>query len=214
MLNRDSEWSRFKEEANARLLRDKEIGYLDPDIWDLLEAFMKRDKAFTYSSCSGRITVIDSFYPWSRKDSSVIYKNHLGLPGDELPRIVERKHVRRLWLIVQGPILHVYTRDYEEAWTILKTAREVGFKHSGVLVENRKGILLELRTGIRMVHLLKDRVSPRLEELEEVTKVANEILAKGKEKKNQLRDAILSIGNDPVKLGKDPEGESQLHNGV
>ena len=213
MVN-DSEWIRFKEEARARLLRDREIGYLDPDIWDLLEAFMGREKTFTYSSCSGRITVIDSFYPWSRKDSSVIYKNHLMLPSDELLRIIERKHMRRLWLIVQGPILHAYTKDYEEACTILKTAREVGFKHSGILVENRKGVLVELRTGIRMVHLLKDRVSPTLEEMEEIVKVANEILAKGKEKKDQLREAILSIGNNSVKLGENPEGESQLHNSV
>ncbi|MEM1814392.1 MAG: hypothetical protein QXE04_03825 [Thermoplasmatales archaeon] len=212
MVKRSSEWRKYKEEAIARLLRDKEIGYLDPDIWDLLSVFMNREKAFTYSSCSGRITIVDSVYPWSRKDSTLIYKNHFNLSTEELSRIVSRGGVRRLWLIVQGPILHVYTMDYEEAWIIIRVAREAGFKHSGILAENVKGILVELRTGIRMAHLLSASASS--DDLERIATVANEVLKRGKEKKNLLRDVISSIRDDPVELRKDPEGQTELHNSV
>ncbi len=100
---KEQEWKKFKEEAIQRLLRDKDIGYLDPDIWDLLDAFMKRDKAFTYSSCSGRITIIDAIYPWARKDSSVIYKNHLVLSEDELEGVLEKGQIRRLCLSFKVP---------------------------------------------------------------------------------------------------------------
>ncbi|QKQ99612.1 hypothetical protein GWK48_03685 [Metallosphaera tengchongensis] len=205
-------WRDYKEEAYRRLLRDRDIGYLDPDISDLLMAFFRRDKSYTYSSCSGRITVIDSFYPWSRRDSSVVYKNHLGISKGELERIIEKGKVRRLWLVVQGPILHVYTQDYEEAWTVLEIARSVGFKHSGILTENNKGILVELRTGIKVAHAIDYTSHEGLEYLENL---ANEVLSKAKEKKNQLRDAILlSVGDDSVKLGENPEGETHVHDSV
>ena len=38
---------------------------------------------------------------------------------------------------------------------MLKMAREAGMKHSGILSMSRKGIIVELRTGVRLAILLK-----------------------------------------------------------
>ncbi|BBG24043.1 tRNA(Phe) 7-((3-amino-3-carboxypropyl)-4-demethylwyosine(37)-N(4))-methyltransferase [Sulfuracidifex tepidarius] len=207
------EWSSLRQKAWERIFRDKEIGYLDPDIFPLLEAFRKRENAFTQSSCSGRITIIDSVFPWSRKHSSVIYKNHLGTTVDEFKEILAQNQAWRLWLVVQGPIVHVYTRDENEAWEILRIARSVGYKHSAILTENYKGTLVELRTGIKMVHLLRENQSDVIndEDLERIVRVSLDVLKEGKRKMDELRQAILSDGDDSVKLRKDSEGKPEVH---
>lgn len=38
------EWEQLRENAWERIFRDKEIGYLDPDIFPLLEAFRNARK--------------------------------------------------------------------------------------------------------------------------------------------------------------------------
>lgn len=206
-------WEEWKKKAYERLLKDKEIGYLDPDIYDVLAAFFRREKSYTYSSCSGRITVIDGILPWDRKDSTIIFKSHLEIKENDIFEVLQKGQVRRLWLISQGPILHVYTKDWDEAWEIIRIAREAGFKHSGILTTNKKGILVELRTGVKFVHLLRESSNQRVseEDVKILTNISNEVLLKGKEKLRALQKAIeSSIGNDPMQLRKDSEGKVHL----
>ena len=204
------DWYAYKQKAWERILRDKEIGYLDPDIFDVLETFFKRKDTYTQSSCSGRITIVDAELPWERKNSSVIYKNHLGITVEDLITTISKGKVWNLWLIVQGPIFHAYTRTQEEAWEILKIARSVGFKHSGILTVNEKGILVELRTGVKMVHLLKQNYTE--EEIVDLVNVANKVLRKGKEKMQKLKIALEnSLNSDnSVELRENSERKSQI----
>ncbi len=198
------EFELYKRLAWERILRDKEIGYLDPDIFDVLEVINGRPKAFTMSSCSGRVTIVDAEFPWDRKESSVVFKNHLRVTVEDLRDNLLRRPRKRYWLIVQGPIFHVYTMDLKEAWTVLSVARAVGFKHSGLMVANRKGYLVELRTGVRMDHLLTEG-----QNLEELAEQAMRVLMKGKERKERLKLAFLSLKPDePVELGENPVGKA------
>ncbi|MBB5252339.1 tRNA(Phe) 7-((3-amino-3-carboxypropyl)-4-demethylwyosine(37)-N(4))-methyltransferase [Sulfurisphaera ohwakuensis] len=203
-------WFTYKQRAWERVIRDKEIGYLDPDIFDTLEVFFKRRDTFTQSSCSGRITIIDAEMPWERKNSSVVFKNHLGITVTDLLETINKGKVWNLWLVVQGPIFHVYTRTNEEAWDILKLARSVGFKHSGVLTVNEKGVLVELRTGVKMVHLLKDNYDEK--EANELVVIANKVLQKGKEKLRKLKEVVENSlnSNNSMELRKNSEGNSEF----
>ena len=196
----------YKRLAWERIIRDREIGYLDPDIFDLLQAFFSRPKTFTISSCSGRVTIVDSEFPWERKGSTVVFKNHLRVTAEDLRDNLAKRPYKKYWLIVQGPIVHAYTKDVEEAWELLAIARKAGFKHSGIMTRNEKGYLVELRTGVRMVHLLDES-----QDLERVAEEAMRVLMKGKEKKEKLKQAILeSLDVDnPVELGQNPVGEPE-----
>ncbi|AWR97564.1 hypothetical protein DFR86_08370 [Acidianus sulfidivorans JP7] len=209
-------WEEWKQRAYERMLRDQEIGYLDPDIFDVLMAFFNREKSFTYSSCSGRITIIDSSLPWIRNNSTIIFKNHLGIKESDIIDILQKSQVNRLWLISQGPILHVYTKDFDEAWKIIRIARQAGFKHSGILTVNEKGILVELRTGVKFVHLLRESVTQNIsdEEIKILTKIANEVLMKGKEKLNLLKDLVSSDGNNSMQLRENSKGKIKVNNEV
>ncbi len=204
-------WEDLRLKALQRIYHDKEIGYLDPDIFDLLMSFFKREKTYTYSSCSGRITVIDGVYPWSRKGSTIVFKDHLKMEEKELANTLLKGQLYRLWLVAQGPIIHAYTKDEEEAWEVIRIARSVGFKHSGILTKNSKGVLVELKTGIKFVHLIREdeRQEVPWEEVVRLTKIANEVLQRGKEKMRELQRAVeSSVSQDPVKLGKDPKGKT------
>mgnify|MGYP001772583925 CR=1 FL=1 len=205
-----TDWYAYKQKAWDRIIRDKEIGYLDPDIFDVLEVFFKRKDAFTQSSCSGRITIVDAELPWERRNSSVIYKNHLGMSVDDFTETISKGKAWNLWLVVQGPIFHVYNRTQEEAWEILKIARSVGFKHSGILTTNEKGVLVELRTGVKMVHLLKQKYTE--EEIDNLVDIANKVLLKGKDKLRKMKNAMESSldANNSMKLGEDSERKSEV----
>ena len=205
-------WEELRNRTLNRIFHDKEIGYLDPDILDFLLAFYKyRNDVYTQSSCSGRITIVDAEMAWDRKNSTIVFKNHLGITLQDMLDTLSKRQVHRLWLIVQGPILHLYAKDMNAAWDILKIAREAGFKHSGILANNNKGILVELRTGIRMVHLLRDSNNENVkeEELDSLVKIANEVLKRGKQKMNLLKD-LLSNSNNSMKLRKNSELQTPI----
>ncbi|BEP17124.1 hypothetical protein PYJP_04760 [Pyrofollis japonicus] len=185
------DWNQEKLEAWQRLWEDLEIGYLDTDILDVLVEFFLRPKAFTKSSCSGRITVIDADYPWSKEETATIFKKHEPVKSVEIERLLKVPRSTRLWLSVQGPIYHVYVRDFEEAKVILEAAREAGFKHSGIMVLGYP-MLVELRTGVRADILLADKqeVLIKEERIEDIVSIANDVLAQAKERNRRLLRAL------------------------
>ncbi|MEM4485728.1 MAG: hypothetical protein QW116_00620 [Zestosphaera sp.] len=186
-------WRERKGRMLSRLREDLEIGYLDKDIVDVLLKLFEFDGLYTISSCSGRVTLIDGDLPWRRKGSTIIFKKHQPLALEELLSYLEGPVSRRLWLVVTGPIIHASAVSLGWAGELLRIARESGMKHSGVLSISRgKGIIVELRTGVRLTSLLKirDQTLIGAEKVEEVVRVANEALLEGKEKLERLRKAL------------------------
>ncbi len=192
-VNREA-WLKRREEFWRRLIEDEEIGYLDPDIKELLIEFFRDSKAYTLSSCSGRITLVDAPMPWVREPSSVVFKKHSRISLDEVLPVINGPVAWRLWLIVTGPIIHVSTIDIDEAINILGIARRAGFKHSGILAIGGKGVIVELMTGVRMTTLIRDGevyVIPNDEEaLRRLISVANEALMEGKSRLNRLLNEL------------------------
>ncbi|MEM0296338.1 MAG: hypothetical protein QXS42_04440 [Zestosphaera sp.] len=186
-------WRERKGRMLSRLREDLEIGYLDKDIVDVLLKLFEFDGLYTISSCSGRVTLIDGDLPWRRKGSTIIFKKHQPLTLEELLSYLEGPVSRRLWLVVTGPIIHASAVSLGWAGELLRIARESGMKHSGVLSISRgKGVIVELRTGVRLTSLLKirDQTLIGAEKVEEVVRVANEALLEGKEKLERLRKAL------------------------
>jgi len=185
-------WLKRKEELRERLLSDLHIGYLDRDILDILLMFFKREEAFTISSCSGRIVVVDAPLPWVRRESTVIFKKHEPVKVGELEDVLRQDAVHVLWLVVTGPIIHVSTASLREAVRVLRIAREAGMKHSGILSLSKKGIVVELKTGVRIAVPLKQKNNLLVssDKLSELVDIANKALLEGKKKLEKLREAL------------------------
>ena len=190
-------WEERKEELRKRMFEDLDIGYLDRDIMDVLLKFFERRDSFTISSCSGRITIVDAPMPWVREPSSVVFKKHSPVTPEEVMQYVRQKTVWRLWAVVTGPIIHVSTATLDEALEVLRVGREAGMKHSGILSISQKGIIVELKTGVKLSILLKDGDESLVgqEEIRKIVSVINEALLEGKERLNRLRKVL---GLEPI----------------
>ncbi len=184
---RVEEWVRQKECAWARLWEDLEIGYLDTDIIEVLLEIFARPKSFPKSSCSGRIAVLDTEYPWAKRETMIVYKKHRPVKLEELIEVLKRPFSRRLWISLQGPIYHVYVADLEEAGKVLSIAQRAGFKHSGIMVM-KDYPMLELRTGVRLDVLVADRDKLLVSEneLTIITSIVNQGLEDAKNRNNRL----------------------------
>ncbi len=184
-------WLREREARFRRMLEDLDAGYLDPDIYHVLLALFRRRESFPVSSCSGRVTIVDAPMPWHRRGSAVLFKKHSPVEEREVLSIIQGPPpLGRLWLVVTGPILHVSALTLREALSVLKIAREAGMKHSGVLSISRRGIYLELRTGVRLATLLRAG-GFAIGEVREVVRAANEALLEGKGRLARLYELLL-----------------------
>lgn len=179
----------------SRIWEDLEIGYLDRDLLPLLIELNLRPYTYTLSSCSGRIILVDSVKPWARKGTNVIFKKHAPITHEELVRVTREPCAEALWLIVSGPIIHASTASLKEAVELLRVARRAGFKHSGVLSMHKvKGIIVEMLTGIKAIHIIKkgeEFITP-VSELSKVVAVANELLEDAKEALKRLVNEVRS----------------------
>ena len=183
-------WEEEKLKAWHRMWEDLEIGYLDTDILDVLIEFFERPESYPKSSCSGRIVALDAEHPWVKDETTIVFKKHEPISLDELQFLLKRRIAHILWLIVQGPIYHIYTKSLDDAWHLLEMAREAGFKHSGILAINEKGVLVELRTGIKLVIPLKKDEKIMISELHGLVEIVNNVLAAAKNRNNRLLDVL------------------------
>ncbi len=184
-------WLRERDEKFRRMREDLEVGYLDPDIYHVLAALFRRRESFPVSSCSGRVTVVDAPMPWSRRGSTVLFKKHSPVGESEVLSLVRGSSpLSRLWLVVTGPIFHVSALTLREALSVLRIAREAGMKHSGVLSISRRGVYLELRTGVRLATLLRAG-GFAVSDVEEVVRAANEALLEGKRRLARFYELLL-----------------------
>jgi tRNA wybutosine-synthesizing protein 3 len=188
LKNREA-WNERKRRAWLKIFEDLEIGYLDVELLPLLVLLNRDANLFTTSSCSGRITVMDANYPWERDETAIVFKTHGPTTPSELEFMYKVPPHRRYWLIVSGPIIHIYSRSVKLALKILQLARRVGFKHSGVMnYSSERGAFIELVTGVYATQLIRAReiVLVDQRDLEHLVQTFNQALIEGKRRLNSL----------------------------
>jgi len=206
-------WRVFKKRFWTRFVEDVEIGYVDSELIPLIIRLNTDRNIYTMSSCSGRVVFSDSTYPWSREESCIVFKKHGEITVDELKYYLKSTVIRRLWVNVSGPIIHLSVLKPSYIKLVLKLAREAGLKHSGILSVNRyKGYILELVSGVKLSQLIKtpSRVMVRDEDVEELVEAINDVYAQGQRILKRLYKVVfehipveldLEIANDIERRG-------------
>ncbi|AFH42952.1 hypothetical protein IOK49_05325 [Fervidicoccus fontis] len=191
-------WKNKKTMFIKRIESDREIGYLDPGIDETLSLINKREKSYTTSSCSGRISIVDTDYLWKRNELPLIFKKHSEVSSEELISIFKKEPMNTFWLIVSGPILHVRTLDIEEALFILNAGREAGFKHSGIMSYSEDGYLVELISGTQFNFPIKNKNGYliNIEKIDYIAKLANSALVDGRRKLEKLNQFLKEKENE------------------
>lgn len=195
------EWFGDRERAYRRMLRDLNIGYLDQGVLDILLKIFSFQDLYPTSSCTGRIVAVDARYPWDRKSSHTFFKKHSEISEQDLAMILRTPAVHTSWVIASGPIVHVMARRPRAAVSLLRIAREAGFKHSGILGSSRRGYLVELVTGIWIGIPLRsgEKILVNDSEMGKIAEILNRALAEGRERLSRLSAALqkLTGGADP-----------------
>lgn len=104
----------------------------DEKIIGLCEKINKKSEYYTTSSCGGRIVLLKS--EEGKKPDMFLFRTHNKISFNELKKILGNINYNGLVLFKQEScILHVACESLEDAWKLLRKAREVGWKRSGVM---------------------------------------------------------------------------------
>jgi Uncharacterized conserved protein len=188
-------WLKYKSSLLEGVYEDRVIGYLDPGVERYLEVFNKPTLLVTTSSCTGRITVVEGLWHWERGEARILYKTHDPVDVDTIAKHSWRAFTSSVWLKVTGPIIHFKTPSLRCASKLLQYARSSGFKHSGLLSLNPvEGHTVEVMSSVQVIVPLRrdgvtlvDRGS-----LEGIVSTANEALAEGRRRLENLRSKLSS----------------------
>ncbi len=185
-------WFNRKKAFLRRLKKDMETGYFDKELETLILLLNGFNDVFTTSSCSGRIMVFSSKRPWDRKSIKVYLKSHDPISVGNLEKILEVSDDKNLWFVLQPPIFHVSCLTPTRAQELLKIARNIGFKHSGIISFARTGIVVELRSNehLEVPLRLYGKFIYRKSSLKSLVKWANKLLLDSKKKIFKLETEI------------------------
>jgi tRNA wybutosine-synthesizing protein 3 len=129
-------------------IKNREV---DEPIKDFLIKINEYKNVYTTSSCAGRIIVLVD--KGSKKDSFFAGKWHDLIKAEIVwSRIVEYSKENLVWLKQEPFILHIVCKKLKDAANIIKIARDVGFKHSGIISMKKEKIVCEIN-GIDRVEI-------------------------------------------------------------
>ena len=141
-----------KEKSDFLSKKDKSRkGSIDAKIKKLAEKINSSDNCFTTSSCAGRILLLA--LPKSSKNNQIkknevqyLFLSHEKINFNKIKKILYLKKLPKddVWFRVEGAILHVACKDTESALKLLKIAREVGFRRSGIISLGKNRATIEL----------------------------------------------------------------------
>jgi len=177
-------WSERRKAFMKRLKRDKETGYFDKELESIVDLLNSFDDMFTTSSCAGRLVIFSSEKPWDKKTVKIHLKSHEPISVSNVRKIIDEVIDENLWFVMQPPIIHVSCSNVERAQELLKIARNVGFKHSGIISFSHNGIHVELQGNEHLEFPLKvhGKTIVRKRYLGKLVKWANNLLLRSKKK--------------------------------
>jgi len=184
-------WEKEKAFAIQRLKREIEAGKVDIEILDIIELINAHKNYYTTSTCSGRIQVIDIDNLSSMRGKRIINK-HSEISTQE---ILPLSFNNFLFLMAEPPIFHIVAKDLEAAKKLLEISHNIGFKRTGIRdVKNERFVVEVLSTEFLKIPLGKNgKLWFSNENLNEVVKISNALLKRGKNKLEKMRSELKKL---------------------
>ncbi|MHA1616080.1 MAG: tRNA-wybutosine modification methyltransferase TYW3 [Candidatus Njordarchaeales archaeon] len=179
-----------------RLSQAIERGEVDEDIIPLLNMINLLPFAYTTSSCSGRILLIDIPYTGSKKDSVKVARWHSPVKPDVVWNILENYEPKGIvWLKLEGMIVAVAVSSIDWASFFIKLARFLGFKDSGIrAINHNKGhVIMDFTSTEKMYLPVATKFNGLLVEKEylyRIIDIANNLLERTKNRMKRLLKAL------------------------
>lgn len=191
-LNRKKQFLEKLEEA-------KDMGLVDEDIIDLLDIINSLPFAYTTSSCSGRIMLIDIPPSEKKYESFRLAKWHSPISFEEFWETIRGyRPFGTLWLKVDSFIVAFAVDRIEWASFFLKLSRLIGLKYSGVrsIQSSFDHVMMDVMST-EHVHLpISDKNNGLLiteDYARYIHKIAIKKLKKTKDKLNRFKKTMLIV---------------------
>ena len=184
-----------KEKKDFLAKKDKSRkGSIDNKIKKLVNKINSFKDFYTTSSCSGRILLLA--IPKSNKKNEVqyLFRSHKKTKYNEIKNIINKKLPKNdVWFKVDGAILHVASNNINSAKKFLNTARDIGFKRSGIISVGKNRVTMELISTEKIETIVSKNEKLLIDEsyFKVLIKEGNAKLEKTWKKIDKLHDKLI-----------------------
>ncbi|MCA9478673.1 MAG: hypothetical protein KC535_05995, partial [Nanoarchaeota archaeon] len=116
-------------------------GNVDEHISSLLDTINNHSDFYTTSSCSGRIMLIVDTKSKDKSQAKWLFVSHDQVTLKELEPHLKELPQEPVWFRLEGMILHVCARTFDDAKKFLIFAQNNGYKHAGILSASKRFIV-------------------------------------------------------------------------
>ncbi|MEM5828082.1 MAG: hypothetical protein QW197_01080 [Candidatus Aenigmatarchaeota archaeon] len=181
-----------KKAAIKKLFEAIERNEVDLPIKDVLIELNKFDLVYSTSSCAGRIALLVD--KGSKKDSYFIAKWHDVVNFQDVIKELKRDMNHELIWFKQEPfIIHLVFPKIKYAIDVVRIARDVGFKHSGIISAKKEKIVVEI-TGLDRIDfpiIINSELTISLESFSKIVDLANSKLIRNKMLRNRFFEKLF-----------------------
>lgn len=116
-------------------------GYVDEAVIELIDLINSHDDFYTTSSCAGRINLFTDNQSAVKADANWLLVSHEKIFFDDVKKALNNLPDSTVWFRQEALIIHICTRSYETAVSLLKFAQNNGFKHAGIIAATKRFIV-------------------------------------------------------------------------
>lgn len=190
-----NEFKIFKEKkktAIKKLIEDIKHNKIDKPIEKELLKINEYEIIYSTSSCAGRIILLVD--KGNKKDSYFIGKWHEKVSAEEIIENLKNNINNELIWFKQEPfIIHLIFPKLKFAMDVLKIARDIGFKHSGIISLKKERIVLEV-TGLDKIDfpiVINSELTISLENFVKIVDLANSKLIRNSVLRNKFFEKLF-----------------------
>lgn len=116
-------------------------GNVDKPLIPFIDLINKHDDYYTTSSCSGRISIFSSHDATIKSGAEWLFVSHDQVEFSEFEKVLENIPQSMTSFRVEGMILHVACKTFEDAKKFMIFCQNNGFKHTGILAATKRYIV-------------------------------------------------------------------------
>ena len=144
MNEKESRFEMTKKHHTQTFLKAKKEGKMDKDFIPLCAHIAKTKEYFTSSCCAGRISLVGLNKEEEKKESAFHRKWHRTVKLKEIEEGINSYKGHILWFKQEPIILHIGTKNIENAKKILVLCEKVGIKRAGIKVAKEGKYIVEI----------------------------------------------------------------------
>jgi len=184
---------KFKEQKQKQLSKkDKSNeGSWDLKIKGLCDKINKSKNYYTTSSCAGRVILLKASD--KKQPDAFLFKSHKKVSFSELKKVLEsisKKYEELVEFQQTSCILHVACESLDNAFEIVNSAKESGWKRSGVMGGKRNMVELHSTESMSFPVMNNGKLLVDNDFLKEVLKQANSKLERAWDKIDRLKKRV------------------------